>query len=119
MTESNNELNQLDKIGQSENLIQDSKSDRFSQLESENLFNDSKRGEQYRKHIYWIVSKGLYVGGFIIVCLILIWAFHIMSPLCWRWLDPSEIHTIERIIFSGVILSLASGYFKKFNIIQK
>ncbi|ATL49433.1 hypothetical protein COR50_20885 [Chitinophaga caeni] len=82
------------------------------------LLNDGRRGEAYRRHIHNIVCIALYIVGLIIICMILIRAFHFLAPEKWHWLNAEENQQIERIIFGSVIFSLAGRYFKKFNIID-
>lgn len=60
----------------------------------------------------------MFRDGAIIIALILVRAWHFASPLCWRWLDEKDNHNIERVVFSGIILSLASKYFKRYKFFE-
>lgn len=112
---------EIDKISEFTTSASTSKSSDVSLAEQEqkSFLNDGKRGEAYKKHIHNIVIVGMYVVGFSLVILFLIWAWHLVAPCEWRWLDQSETQGIERILFSGVIISLAGRYFSKFNILGK
>lgn len=92
---------------------------KLAEKEEEYKFKDGERGEKYRIHIHLIVVAGMYVIGFIMIALILVRSFHFVSPLVWRWLDEKDLHNIERIVFSGIILSLATKYFKKYKIMDE
>ncbi len=94
-------------------------SDSLARQENQRLLNDGKRGEEYRKHIHLIVVVGMYTIGFIMVVLTLIRAYHFAAPIYWRWLSEEDSHGIERIIFSGIILSFATKYFKKFKVVEE
>jgi hypothetical protein len=80
--------------------------------------NDGKRGEAYRKHIHWIVIGGMYALGFVMISLMVVFALHLVLPEDRRWLNEKDCHNVERILFSGVIVSLASKYFKRYNVID-
>ena len=93
-------------------------SDILANQEKDKLIKDGKRGEQYRMHIHLIVVTGMYVLGLIMIALALVRAFHFVAPEQWRWLSETDSHGIERILFSGIILSFATKYFKKYKVVD-
>jgi hypothetical protein len=124
----NNQLNQSQQSNVDLSLINKSlsfenadsiSSDNLAKLEEQRLLNDGKRGEEYRKHIHLIVVVGMYAVGLILISLTLIRAFHFVAPSSWRWLSDDDNHSIERIIFSSIILSLSTKYFKKYKVIEE
>jgi hypothetical protein len=96
-----------------------SSNEKLAGQELQQAFNDAQRGEAYRKHIHFIVMLGIYVVGFIMLSLILIRAWHFAAPDNWKWLTETQTHNIERVIFSGIIFSLAGKYFGKYNILGR
>lgn len=92
--------------------------DQLAQQELQHQFREGVRGEDYRIHIHRMVCWGLYIIGGIIICMIIIRAFHFLTPVSWHWLTDKENQDIERIIFGTVFLSVVGKYFKKYNIIE-
>jgi hypothetical protein len=92
--------------------------DSLAQEEINSKYKDQQRGEQYRGHIHTMVIIGIYVIGAILIIMILIRSYHYLVPKCWKWLNPEQTNDIERIIFSGIILSLSGQYFKKYKVID-
>jgi hypothetical protein len=90
----------------------------LAEQEKEYIFTDKQRGEGYKKHIYRIVVTFMYAFGLGFLILFLIRAFDFAAPECWRWLSKEQDHDIERILFSGAIISLASKYFKKYHLVD-
>lgn len=105
--------------------VVNSRSKSLAELEEEKLFNDENRGEEYRKHLHRIVVFAFYVGGASLIALVLIRFYHLIAPLngfagyTWRWLDNTQIHDVERLLFSSIILGLATKYFSYYNIFQR
>lgn len=95
-----------------------SQSDELAKKEKDYLLNDGERGEAYRKHIHNIVITGMWVIGISMIALILVRMWHFAAPECWRWLNDKDTHNIERVVFSGIILSLATKYFKRYKLFE-
>lgn len=93
--------------------------DQLANQELERQFKEGIRGEDYRIHIHRLVCIGMYVIGAIIILMILIRAFHFLSPERWHWLTDKENQDIERIIFGTVFISVIGKYFKKYNLVEE
>ncbi len=92
--------------------------DNISKLEVNDLFGDNRRGEDLKKHIHVMVCISLYLALAVYAGMILIWAWHISAPHCYRWLEELEVHMLERIVFGGTILvTFATRYFKKYKVV--
>jgi len=94
-----------------------SSSKKLAQLEADHKFTDSQRGESYKETIHNIVSILIWVVGIIMMGLIIVRGIHLAIPLKFRWLGESDLSNIDRVIFSSIIVSLASKYFKKYKIL--
>lgn len=94
------------------------KPDKRAEQEVQFWLNDGERGDKFKHTIFQIVRIGLWVVGIIMLAIIIVLAWHFLTPKCWRWLSPDELHNLERILFSSVILSLAGKYFKKYGIVD-
>ena len=91
----------------------------LAKQELNHKFKDGERGEKFRKHLYYLVLTGIYVVAICLMVMIIIRVWHFVVPDCWKWLDEEHTHDLERIIFSGVIVSLAGSYFKRYSVIEK
>jgi hypothetical protein len=87
--------------------------------EKKDKFDDHKRAASYKQHLHCIVVSGMWVVGLIIISLVIIRAWHLASPDCFRWLSGAQIHGIDTLLFSSVIFSLVSRYFSYYNLFQK
>ncbi len=94
-------------------------SKRLAVSEQKDKFDDHKRAVSYKKHLHNIVVIGMYIIGFIICVLILVRAWHLATNSCLHWLSDSQLHTVDTVLFSSVIFSLASRYFSYYNLFQK
>ncbi|HEY9256535.1 hypothetical protein [Chitinophaga sp.] len=112
---------QLNIISRSDSALNtpDNLRDRLANQELQHQFREGVRGEDYRIHIHRFVCIGMYAIGAIIILMILIRAFHFLSPERWHWLTDKENQDIERIIFGTVFISVVGKYFKKYNIIDE
>lgn len=122
-SDSTNQKNELDVISdfaqQQQNHQLNSQSKELAEQERKHIINDGERGEKFRKHIYYLVLAGIYVVSICLMIMIVIRAYHFVVPEHWKWLDEKHTHDLERIIFSGVIVSLAGSYFKRYNVLEK
>lgn len=86
--------------------------------EKKDKFDDHKRATSYKKHLHGIVVIGMYAIGIILIGLVLIRSWHLATPPRLQWLDQSQLHTIDAVLFSSVIFSLASRYFSYYKLFQ-
>jgi len=92
--------------------------DKLSNQELFHKYKDGEHGIHFNHHIYIIASGGMYVGGALLIILGIVWCAHLVLPEHLRWLSELEVHGIERLLFSSVIISIAGRYFRKFRIIE-
>lgn len=92
--------------------------DGLAQQELADKYNHHKRAEAYRMHIHYIAIAGIYLVTSVVFAMILIRTYHFLIPESYRWLSEVQLRDLERIIFSGLILSLTTKYFKGFRIIR-
>jgi len=82
------------------------KDDKLAEQEKQNLFNKAKNEGKFDTHIHNIVIAFLYSVGFVMISLIVIRGIHFVAPIRWRWLTNDDCHQVERIIFSGAIVTV-------------
>lgn len=87
--------------------------------EKKDKFDDHKRLMSYKKNLHFIVICGMYVLGVIILCTVLIRAWHLLTPDKWKWLSDGQLHSLDAVLFSSIIFSLASKYFGYYKLFEK
>jgi len=97
----------------------DAQDDELAKKEKKKLFDDFDRGESYKTTIHRIVIIFMYIIAACFAVMVIIRAYDFVAPDCWRWLSERQDHDLERIVFSGIIISVATKYFKKYNIVEK
>lgn len=71
-----------------------------------------ERAEASALHVVKMIA--LIVVPIIAAACVLIYIFHVTMPHCWRWLDEEDLSLLRSMcvsVLSGVISSLAVGYF--------
>lgn len=91
----------------------------LAEQEVTHKFTYGERGEKFRRHIHFVVLTGIYVVAALLLTMIIVRAWHFTSPEKWKWLNENQCNDLERILFSGVIVSLAGSYFKRYNLLDK
>lgn len=86
--------------------------------EKKELFGDEKRGESVKTNLHYIVIGFIYLIALCFASMLVVRTWDFIMPDCRRILSERGDHELERIIFSGIIVSFATKYFKKFNIIE-
>lgn len=84
--------------------------------EGKDRFGDKKRALQYKEHLHKIVIIGIWIIGILLFILIPIRVFHLVAPQGWHWLKPDYLHSLDAVLFSSIIFSLASRYFSYYNL---
>lgn len=92
---------------------------KLAQNEKKEKFDDHKRAQSYKKHLHNIVICGIYAIGLIVVSLILIRAWHLATPEKLKWLSDGQLHSIDAVLFSSIIFSLASKYFSYYKLFDR
>jgi hypothetical protein len=97
----------------------DALSKSLAKQENELKFKDGARGESVRTHVHCIMILGMYVISICLFSMILIRTWDFLSPCYLKWLSETQDHDIERVLFSGIILSMATKYFTKYKVFDK
>jgi hypothetical protein len=103
-------------------LTQDASVDydkKLAENEKKDKFDDHKRAASYKRHLHWIVVTGMWVVGIIVISLVMVRAWHLATPNRLQWLSDGQLHSIDAVLFSSIIFSLASRYFSYYKLFQK
>jgi len=92
---------------------------KLAENERKDKFDDHKRATEYKNQLHKIVKSGMWVIGLIILSLILVRAWHLATPDSLQWLEGPQLHSIDAVLFSSIIFSLASRYFSYYKLFQK
>jgi hypothetical protein len=92
--------------------------DKLAEKEKQDLFEDKGRATKYKRHLHRIVVLLTYVIASLLAVALTIRSFHLLAPICWRWLSSDELHSIDTVLFSSVIFSLGSRYFEYYKLFQ-
>lgn len=92
---------------------------KLAENERKDKFDDHKRAIEYKNQLHKIVKSGMWVIGLIILSLILVRAWHLATPGNLQWLEGPQLHSIDAVLFSSIIFSLASRYFSYYKLFQK
>ena len=49
-----------------------------------------------------------------VIVSVFIFAWHTLTPACWRWLSEENLLILKSFVFSGAVLGAASNFFKKY-----
>ena len=74
---------------------------------------EAQRTERFRDQFECIAILGLWVLALSILALFLVWFWHLVVPLSWRWLTDGEIGRVQSIVLGGVLASFALGHIRK------
>jgi len=92
---------------------------KLAESEKREKFDDHNRAQSYKKHLHHIVVCGMWVVGPILILLIIIRAIHLAAPDSLKWLTDPQIHSLDAVLFSSIIFSLASRYFSYYKLFEK
>jgi nitrate reductase NapE component len=83
-------------------------------LDVEARKNAHNRNENFKNHLataacclFWLAVALLFAFG-------IVWAYHMITPTNWHFLDAQQIGAIQGMLFSGVISSLTSSFAEKY-----
>lgn len=93
------------------------KDNKLANQENDHKFKDGERGDKLRTHIHIVITVGIYIVGLVLLSLIVVWAIHLIIPEECRWLPLYEINNIEHLIFSSIVVTLATKYFTKYDVL--
>ncbi len=98
--------------------------DEASQAFIEDL--DRERDDQTKNHglrlsetFFTITTLFVWIGFILFSFTIVVWSWHQLTPLNWKWLDEKEIHNLERILFASALISVGGKYLGKFKLMEK
>lgn len=74
-----------------------------SSYEERHRYAGARRRNQLKDVLHWVIIVLMLVGVLILSALFVTWAWHLMAPLDCQWLEPEQLKTIERVLFSGII----------------
>ena len=80
--------------------------------EEKELF-DIKNDTQVKKHKNNVLIISIYLMFVIATVAVLIRAFHLFAPENIKWLNETDLNTIDQLIFSGVIGGVLTKYSSK------
>ena len=92
--------------------------DKLANKEVRYFTDDETKGKEYREVIHCLAKISIWIFYVLFMILIGIRFLHLVIPECCYWLTIEQIFAIERIIYSSIILSFASDYFRKFNLLS-
>ncbi|OJW78661.1 MAG: hypothetical protein BGO69_01380 [Bacteroidetes bacterium 46-16] len=80
---------------------------------------NGKHGIELNKHLFFVARISIWILYILFIVLLIIWFFHLVTPISWHWLTHEEIQAIERILYASTLISLAGKYFSKFQLLDK
>lgn len=118
-TLTNSDFQTIEKSGAEEVHESRSHDSKLAKSESDKFTDDEVKGKQYSETLHIIALFFIWFFCVLLVILIIVRFVHLVIPDCWYWLECEQLCTIDKIIYSGIILSFAADYFKKFNLLGK
>lgn len=70
--------------------------------------NQIKRDEMLRHCFFGAVAIIIIAAALILLCAMLIWSWHLMTPDRYHWLDTDQLEKLQTVVFSGAVSSLAT-----------
>lgn len=86
----------------------------------ENPGSESKRSDKEQKALFdqqrlktfhWIFIWGVRIAAVSLAAMFIVRIWHFITPMCWQWLDDTQIQMIDRFLFSGAIGAIVGKYF--------
>ena len=69
--------------------------------------------EALQKEVHVIAMWALRIGALMLALLIGVRLFHMAAPHCWRWLNPDDLQSMDKILFSSALGGVVLGYLKE------
>lgn len=128
MNQKSSDINLQEKLEYiDENIVQGSGissiGDKLAQKESQSFAKQQadqikEQGIKFHKLFFQVACLLIWFFAILFIILVLVWFIHLIVPVCYRWLDSSEIQAIERILFASTLISFAGKYFAKFKLLE-
>lgn len=84
--------------------------------QNSNLSNREQR-ELFDRHenktFHWVKIALIIIFGFYIVVLSAVVLFHLLAPVCWRWLSDGEVASLEKMFVTGIGAALLGKFGSK------
>lgn len=72
------------------------------------------RAETLKHLLHKFVIGGVMIVGALLLVGVLIWGWHVLTPMHWRWLSVAEIVEIQKIMSSALLALVISDYSRKY-----
>lgn len=67
------------------------------------------RASGMQRHVHNITVVGVYAIGITIITGVVVWLFHFIAPVNWRYLSDGQIDSLQKILFSGFVGGILGG----------
>jgi hypothetical protein len=85
-------------------------SDKISAAREEKELFDIGMETAKSKHTKNLTVISIWILGMAGLLLLLIRIYHFLTPICWQWLNESQIQTLDKLLFSGTLGSILGKY---------
>lgn len=75
---------------------------------------DHQRGESLKDKLHWLTHVLIVVMAALLFFGIVTWAWHVLAPASWHWLDVSQWDRLKEAMSSALVAIVVSEYSKKF-----
>lgn len=89
--------------------LKESKSYADRDLDGEALVNDHDRMEKLRGHVHLAEKALLWVAVVLLASGMLVWAFHVLMPVSWGWLNADQMLTVQHLLTTVAVSGLVGG----------
>lgn len=72
------------------------------ELKKQSDKNHFTRRERFKDHFECIVLIILWSIIFIVVVMALVWVYHMITPMKWHWLEPTDVEHLQTMLVGGV-----------------
>ena len=95
------------------NALEIEASSNISTVGSEILSPDSKRDESEKTHFHWLKIILIWVFGIFLIAVSFVVVFHLLAPQCLRWLEETEVASLEKMFVTGIGAALIGKFGNK------
>jgi cell division septal protein FtsQ len=103
-----------DQFSPDERAVLESQALDLGNLEQEARRNAHERKEKFREHFSFAMQLIFWLAVFLIVAMGFSWAWHMIAPSSWSYLNETQIQKIETILFSGALAGLIPRFAEKY-----
>jgi Co/Zn/Cd efflux system component len=84
-----------------------------SPIASEILSPDSVRNENEKTHFHKLKIILIWIFGVFLIAVSFVVIFHLISPHCFRWLEETEVASLEKMFVTGIGAALIGKFGNK------